>query len=100
MSNKYLKQIFALVQQEINAQNIYGNTALILAARYGRKEIAQALLDKGANPDAQNTSGDTALDLAARYGHKEIVDLLEKATAITPEQIVVFISRLPATWEM
>ena len=96
MSDNSLKQIFALVQQEINARDDYGDTALMLAARYGHKEIAQALLDKGANPDAQDKGGYTALMLAAHKGHKEIAGLLEKATAVTPETIVAFISRMPA----
>ncbi|KAK2878171.1 hypothetical protein FQN49_001096, partial [Arthroderma sp. PD_2] len=48
---------------------------VILAAKYGHKDIAQILLEKGANVNG-GVPGMTPLCLAAMEGHKDIVQLL------------------------
>ena len=48
--------------------NDEGNTALIPAAETGHMEIAQLLLEAGANKDWQDCEGSTALILAAQNG--------------------------------
>ncbi|MDA8422927.1 MAG: ankyrin repeat domain-containing protein [Nitrospiraceae bacterium] len=53
-----------------------GETALMLAAKAGRAELAGRLLDKGAAVNAVSTAGDTALHLAAGSDHADVVALL------------------------
>lgn len=47
-----------------NVRNEGGNSALILAARYGYPEIVKALLNAGADKNYTNSGGDTALSWA------------------------------------
>ena len=51
-------------------------TPLHAAAYYGHVEIAQLLLDRGANPKATNVDGKTPLDVARERGHTRLADLL------------------------
>ena len=53
-----------------------GFTALMAAACYGRVEIAQLLLECGANKDAKDIKGFTALDFARKMNKKSILILL------------------------
>ncbi|PQE24693.1 WD-40 repeat-containing protein [Rutstroemia sp. NJR-2017a WRK4] len=55
--------------------------ALLLATRYGRKEVARLLLNNGAEIEAPDENGQTALLLAARFGYDAIVRLLLKDNA-------------------
>ena len=48
----------------------------MVAAFYGRKEIVELLLSKGADVNAKDSKGETALMVAAFYGRKETVELL------------------------
>ena len=59
----------------MNAKTGGGVTPLHDAA-FGHKEIAELLIDKGADVDAQDVNGWTPLHCAARNGHKEIAELL------------------------
>ena len=60
-----------------NARNSLGRTALMLSARYGRDQIAFALIESGANLDLlDEVYGHGALMVAARKGHVGIVKLL------------------------
>lgn len=62
-------------------QESEGTTALHFAANLGRTEMAEALLDAGANPEAIGhkfeREGETPRDLAARRGHRDLVRLLD-----------------------
>ncbi len=53
-----------------------GDGALLMAAKYGQKEIAQFLLTQGAPIGGTGLWGDTALHEAAENGHESIVRLL------------------------
>lgn len=69
------------VRQEIengnvNQTNSNRMTALIVAAKYGNKDICGLLLQNGADIDAVNGYGYTALMAATIGGHKEIVHYL------------------------
>ncbi|CDK30866.1 ankyrin repeat domain-containing protein [Candidatus Babela massiliensis] len=50
--------------------------ALIMASRYGRKDIVKILIQSGTNVNAKNKSGNSALLEATQNGHKEIVQML------------------------
>ena len=58
-----------------------GSTALGHAAKYGHNEIAELLIENGADVSAKDESGGTPLHLAALMGHKEIAELLIAAGA-------------------
>ncbi|MFZ5596321.1 MAG: ankyrin repeat domain-containing protein [Bacillota bacterium] len=63
------------------ATDIYGATALMLAARNGHTPVVRALLEKGAAVNTMSADGITALMAAAYPGHTETVELLLSAGA-------------------
>ena len=48
-----------------NARDVYGWTALHLAAGRGNKRVAEALMQAGADPSLRDDEGKTPADLAA-----------------------------------
>lgn len=58
-----------------------GSSPLITAAIFGRTEMAELLIEAGADLNFQNNDGSTALISAAFFGHPEIVQLLLNAGA-------------------
>jgi ankyrin repeat protein len=60
---------------------------LHLAAEEGHKEIAELLIDKGANVNAKGLDGQTPLDWAMAGVKKETADLLRKHGAKTSEEL-------------
>ncbi|KAF9762898.1 hypothetical protein IL306_003291 [Fusarium sp. DS 682] len=50
-----------------------GDTALILAAKYGHRIMVELLLRYGAKTNVRNATGDTALAAAAHKGHAPVV---------------------------
>ena len=46
------------------------------AAKYGRKEVVELLIAKGADVNAKRNNGQTPLHRAAGGGHKEVAELL------------------------
>jgi ankyrin repeat protein len=61
---------------DIEGWNGRGWTALIVAARWGHRDVVEYLLDRGANIEARGRYGDTPLFAAAREGHREVVECL------------------------
>lgn len=62
---------------DIDARDaFYGDTALIHAIRCGHSDVAQQLIEKGANAGLENSSKSTALIEAAHRGNYDIVKLL------------------------
>ena len=53
-----------------------GSSPLIIAATFGRTEVAKALIEAGADIDQKNNDGSTALHSAALFCHTEIVKAL------------------------
>lgn len=79
IKNGTLEQIKALLETpnlDINQKNEFGNTPLCLAAKRGRYEVAQLLLNMGAKVDLQGQFDETPLYNAVPEGHMEIVRLL------------------------
>ncbi len=62
---------------DLNARDPFGGSSpLITAAVFGKPEMAEILLDAGADINFQNNDGSTALISAAFFGRPEIVQLL------------------------
>ncbi len=56
--------------QDVRSRSVTDNATLLhLASRYGRKQVACFLLERGADVSAQDMSGETPLHLALRPGH-------------------------------
>jgi ankyrin repeat protein len=62
---------------KVDEKNKYGETALMNAARWGRKENVGLLIDEGADINAKTKSGETALEFAAYSHHIDVVELLK-----------------------
>ena len=58
-----------------------GNTPLMLASHMGHQEVAELLLQAGADRRMKNRFGNTALVLASDGGHAELVRLLSEPDA-------------------
>lgn len=67
----------------INSSSQAGWTALQRAARNGRVDVVQFLLDHNVTVDALNANGCTALHWAVAYGHAAVVKLLLEHGATT-----------------
>ena len=65
-------------------------SALHLAARYGKKDVAELLIDKGADINLNNGWGGTPLSWAKHKGRKGIVELLRKHGANNHDEAVSF----------
>src|ERR1051325_3175040 len=63
---------------QIDAQDVFGNTALIYAAAAGHLEIVELLLRYGARADIKNQVGVTAAMRAAAGGFARVVESLER----------------------
>jgi ankyrin repeat protein len=70
-----------VLNKKLDNNDEEGNTALILACMYGNIEIAQTLINHGADINRANKSHKTALDYARENGHTKIVELLERSGA-------------------
>lgn len=66
---------------DVNAKNIYGETALHLAARSGNKSIVELLLAHKANINARTigSTGQTPLAIAERMGRDDLAGLLRQS---------------------
>ena len=72
-----VKLLLAVPGIDINLQNEYGDSALIIACKEGNSEIIKLLLTApGINVNLQNKDGDSALIITCRKGNAEIVKLL------------------------
>ncbi len=68
---------------DIDKRDRYGQTALMLAARYGRAEVVRLLLEHGADLDVTAKYGLSALMLAVINGHTQVAKQLIDAGANT-----------------
>jgi uncharacterized protein len=60
----------------VRARDEYLKTPLHLAAEHNRRDVAQVLLDSGADLEATTSWGATALDWAATMGSTKVAELL------------------------
>ena len=61
---------------DLNEKDPYGSTPLIIAATFGKTEVAEALIEAGADMNIANNDGGTALHAAAFLCRPEIVKSL------------------------
>jgi E3 ubiquitin-protein ligase XBAT32/33 len=66
---------------DVNARDRYGQTALMLAAHAGHREVVETLIGHRANLDITAKYGLSALMLALVAGHEEVARLLARAGA-------------------
>ena len=78
ISNNHEKIAKNLLEHEaqVNSINDKGETALMLAARAGKKDFVELLLDYNADPNLRNMNNQSALEIAQEKGHKDLVILL------------------------
>ncbi len=65
---------------DVNARNDAGQTALMMAAMFGRTDVVKMLLMNGANPDLHDRVGNTAASLAQQQANPQMVTLLTQGT--------------------
>lgn len=63
--------------EEVEEMDQFGGTALFLAAKLGRLDVCNFLLEAGANCEAM-ASRSSVLSIAAQRGHLRVVQLLLK----------------------
>ncbi|KAJ6233361.1 ankyrin repeat [Anaeramoeba flamelloides] len=83
----YVQAIQRLVQEDdcdLNNQDTSGCTALHSASRNGFPEIAQILVENGADPYLTDNNGQTATDLARLFEQPECVQTLEMFLLFSP----------------
>ena len=66
---------------DVNAQNEYGESALILAVSFGKPEAVKVLLEHNADIEARTIRGQTPLMLSACDEDKELIHHLVEAGA-------------------
>jgi len=66
---------------DLEAENEYGTTALMVAAQHGRVEVASLLIERGADMDASDVDGFTAMMFATMQDQVEVVHLLIEKSA-------------------
>jgi hypothetical protein len=71
---------------EGQSRSINGGTPLNRAAWYGRLEVGQCLLDRGANINARDSDRNTPLIHAVRQGHVEFARMLLERGAVVGAQ--------------
>ena len=71
-----LQLLCADMNTDINCQDAYGITPLMLASAKGHSVVVDVLLDHSASTDILSVREETALSLAIRNGHHKIIESL------------------------
>ena len=75
-SDENLVQLILSYKPDLQAKDIYGNTALHFACEMESKRIVKLLIRSGANPNIQNIDGVVPLHITAETNNIRIADLL------------------------
>jgi ankyrin repeat protein len=81
IENREIIALFLKAGMDVNAQGKHGETALMIAAVYNKKENVNQLMAQGAQVNAKNNEGYTALMFIASQGNQEMAELLIKKGA-------------------
>ncbi|MGL5253449.1 MAG: ankyrin repeat domain-containing protein [Brevinema sp.] len=73
-----IQMINSNTTQEINQQDIYGNTALHWAFQKRNKEISRLLINKSANRGLTNYNGQTAMDVLRLITDPDFLDFAQR----------------------
>ncbi|XP_059168435.1 serine/threonine-protein phosphatase 6 regulatory ankyrin repeat subunit B-like [Physella acuta] len=77
----------------VNTTDNNGNTALMLASKYGLNNVVQVLIKKTDDINRVNKKGQTAYDLALKNGHYSVVQtLVENKANVKTNDILEFTS--------
>ena len=66
-----------LKQENVNAQDNSGGTALLYAVRNRRRQIVRTLVAAGANPHLATSNGTSAVSLASRLAYIDVLEDLQ-----------------------
>ena len=79
--------LLKMMEWNLNATDVDGNTALAWAVRKGHDDLVKMLLGRrGVDPDAMNVDGRTPLLWAAACGHESVVEMLLERKDVDPER--------------
>ncbi|KAI1512286.1 Ankyrin repeat domain protein [Pyrenophora tritici-repentis] len=81
ITKKILATVDVPIVEAVNAKDSRGNTPLTFAAKTGQYEMANLLLDKGAEVNAQGGRYGNALQAASERGYEQVVKTLLDAGA-------------------
>ncbi|EAN77350.1 ankyrin-repeat protein, putative [Trypanosoma brucei brucei TREU927] len=93
-----------LMRKEVlDLEDNYGNTALLLAAEGGHKQVVEYLLAQGSSPSTKNAKGMTAVMVAALAGHDSLaVPMVERFSGIsdlfTPHTTILHCAAVGGAW--
>ncbi len=71
-----LKSLLEKLGADVNYQNRYGMSALMIAAENGQEQMLEILLEHGADATLTTVSGETAAQLAERKGFRDVAATL------------------------
>lgn len=71
----WVKFVLKIAKDKINEPTKVGNTALHIAARFNYPEIAQMLIEAGANLNVQNKEGMSPLKRAVQFDSEDVVEV-------------------------
>ena len=74
--DRRLAEALLRLGEDVNAEDQFGSTALMLAARRGKMDLVKLLLAKGANHRIKNCHGETASSLARFGGYSAVAAVL------------------------
>jgi ankyrin repeat protein len=71
---------------DINSENAFGNTALMLSIIHGNAEVSRFFIEAGASLEQENDGSSTALILAAIHQRPDVVRMLIEAGVNTQKK--------------
>lgn len=81
----FARQMIAL-GADVNARDIFGSTALMLAAGRGKEALVRLLLLSGADPSLMTCRGSTAHTWALERGHEQIARELQAVVELRQKE--------------
>jgi len=84
-SAKELAALVRRVPKTLAHQDRFGRTPLLLAAFYGRQDVVNVLIERGADPKAVDASGGNLLRACAYWNHASLAAALRKKHGLTDD---------------